>query len=162
MHRVGKSCYFFQVILILDQVQLLVCFFFLFTVPCNKPVARTSFIQHTRIEISSVCICVFLRCKTCSVVGAAAHTDSVRVPVSVRTVGQVQCEPQQRRYIGDVFRGEELTFCVCLGPVSVHSFFTFDFSGARISCRWSNWFIVWESTWIFSFKSCFGQKVLLK
>lgn len=58
MHRVWKSCCFFQVILILDQVQLLVSFFLLLAIPCNKRVARTSFIQRIRIEIPSICISV--------------------------------------------------------------------------------------------------------
>lgn len=57
MHRVGKSCYFFQVILIPDLVASLV-FFLPLTIPCNKPVARTSFIQHVCIEIPSICISV--------------------------------------------------------------------------------------------------------
>lgn len=175
MHRVGKSCYFFQAILILDEMQWLVwgCvgFFFLFplfliAILCNTPVARTSFIQRIHIEIPSVCISVCFWRAEYALLLVPVHTQ-------ILYVGSCLCPGVHQNTGSNPVRATAvpLTSVMLSRGMNLHFVCCWKSQPAQCSCMfyiwlqwsqdfmwWSNWFVVWESTCTFSLSPGFGEK----
>lgn len=122
----------------------LACFFFL-AIPPNKPVARISFMQFICIEIRSVCIWVFLRCKTLvlAFIQVLDMTSCVCPGVGVNS-GPNSGQLHWNNIPHDIIGGMNLALCVCdienLGPHNAHAVLHLTSVAASISYRWSDWF----------------------